>query len=412
MLHIQVIKKITTISITVFLLIFITWKFQIKDLLLFLHSNETWQIPSSSKVIAFSPNGRMIAVASGERVTHRISSNHSINGASSQVEIRFVDNSNIVKSFKFSSASSLAFSPDNSMIAAGSYGGEIKIWQIKDGKLIHSFKKTNHYYDQTDFLLFTPDRHYLISSVISSSYSTTKPSQLNVWNLVNGENIYTISQPFTCATASSDGQFIALGSNQEHITILRAKDGTVLRKINKKSGTCGNILFTADGNLLIYELSIVNDNGGVYIHRVDDGKLLKIISHRNPYENKELPTDIAVSPDGNYLAISYGVIEGNDSIMIGPSFDLPKGLFGQVRYWHIKSGLQINSHRVHWMDTRAIAFSPDGKWLASVSGGRENNRVRLWRMPPYSGWFWFLGRVGLVVFVYWKRNEILDWLNR
>ena len=71
--------------------------------------------------------------------------------------------------------------------------------------------------------------------------------------------------------------------------------------------------------------------------------------------------------------------------MISPSFDFPKGLFGKVRYWHIKSGLKIASHRVHWMDTNAIAFSPDGKWLASVSGGRKNNRVRFWRMPPYSG---------------------------
>ncbi len=116
-----------------------------------------------------------------------------------------------------------------------------------------------------------------------------------------------------------------------------------------------------------------------------DEKLLRVISHRDPYKDKELPSDIAISPDGNYLAVSYGVIEGNDSIMIGPSFDFPKGLFGKGRYWHIKSGLKIASHRVHWMDTNAIAFSPDGKWLASVSGGRKNNRVRFWRMPPYSG---------------------------
>ena len=42
------------------------------------------------------------------------------------------------------------------------------------------------------------------------------------------------------------------------------------------------------------------------------------------------------------------------------------------------------------MDTNAITFSLDGKWLVSVSGGRENNRVRLWQMPPYYGWFWLL----------------------
>ena len=74
-------------------------------------------------------------------------------------------------------------------------------------------------------------------------------------------------------------------------------------------------MFTVDSKLLIYELSIVNDNEGIYVHRVEDGKLLKIISHRNPYEDKELPTDIAISPDGNYLAVSYGVIEGNEALV-------------------------------------------------------------------------------------------------
>ena len=139
------------------------------------------------------------------------------------------------------------------------------------------------------------------------------------------------------------------------------------------------LAFSPDGKWLA---SAGKDNTILLILMVNSWLQLRAKENmENLHKDQELPSDIAISPDGNYLAVSYGVIEGNDSIMIGSSFDFPKGLFGRVCYWNIKNGTKIASNVVHWMDTNAIAFSPDGKCLASVSGGRKNNRVR----PPYSG---------------------------
>ena len=68
--------------------------------------------------------------------------------------------------------------------------------------------------------------------------------------------------------------------------------------------------------------------------------------------------------------------------------------------------------RGHWMGTKAIAFSPDGKWLASVSRNRENNQIYLWLMPPYN----YLTRtlvLGIaIIYLYWKRAFFIRWINQ
>ncbi|ELS03108.1 WD domain, G-beta repeat-containing protein [Xenococcus sp. PCC 7305] len=360
-----------------------------------------WEIPSYSRDIVFSSDGQLLATASGEGKY----------GKSSKVEIRNIENKTTIQSLDFLYATHITFSHDNSLIVAGNYYGDIKVWRLDDGKLIHSVNKAFTDGGQIAFLAFSPDQKTLVASATVRSTSTNRNiTSVIAWNLVNGEQHYALSTPANCAAVSFDSKIFAVSSFKKPLSIYRLEDGKLLKKIEKGSNTCRRLRFSNDGKLIAFA-SIFVEKNGVYIISLLDEKLVRVISHYDPYKYQELPSDIAISPDGNYLAVSYGVIEGNDSIMIGPSFDFPKGLFGKVRYWHIKSGLPIATHRVHWMDTRAIAFSPDGKWLASVSGGRENNRVRLWRMPPYSGWFWLLGTAGFVTLVYYRRKEILEWLD-
>jgi hypothetical protein len=68
------------IVISVFLLL-------ISVYLVFSSSAKTWRLSSSSQVIAFSPNGEMLATATGTLKTHDVTPNFSIDKASSTVEI-------------------------------------------------------------------------------------------------------------------------------------------------------------------------------------------------------------------------------------------------------------------------------------------------------------------------------------
>jgi len=110
-------------------------------LLNFFFFSKTWRIASPSEVIAFSPNSKMIAVASGEPKTYYKTPKSSINGASSTVEIRKVFNGRVIQTLDFPAATSLAFSPDNKLLATGNYGKDIQIWRISDGQLVHTVEK-------------------------------------------------------------------------------------------------------------------------------------------------------------------------------------------------------------------------------------------------------------------------------
>lgn len=60
-------------------------------------------------------------------------------------------------------------------------------------------------------------------------------------------------------------------------------------------------------------------------------------------------------------------------------------------------------------EINAIAFSPDNKFLASAE---KDNTIKLWRMPVYIGWLRSLVIYGsLGALVYWRRKDLISWIN-
>lgn len=378
---------------------------------------KSWKILSSGDSITFSPDSQMIAYATGETIRQDVSLYDNYSG-SSTVEIRKVKNGRIIKTFDFFSASSIAFNSDNSLIAVAGYGGKIKIWRIKDGQLIQTFKQAEHDEDITKKLVFTADSKTLISSTISHSDSQYSNSNISVWDLEQGINVKSIYQPFTCAAISSDGQLFALGGNKSIITIHRTEDNVPIQYLDDFQETnphfCDKLIFSQDNKLIVSDTSLYASKDDVFVHRVRDGKLLHKITWS---DENHTSTDINLSPDNKFIAMSYRVRDADGSMFLFPTYDFPIGLFGHIDFWHINDSdyrfnLPVATIRAHWLRINKIAFSPDGKWLASMSDSKDNNRVRLWRMPPYSGWWWFLGFIALVVLVFRLRNELQEWINR
>jgi WD40 repeat protein len=367
---------------------------------------KTWRIPIYSRVIAFSPNGEMIATASGKIIERRITPENTMGDyrkESSQVEIRKVTTGKIIQTLDFFAASSLAFSADNSLIAAGGFGGQINVWRISDGQLVHSFKtEVNYVGYRTMFLSFTPDRKTLVASIGEIDFTNTnKLYPLSVWSLDNGKERYTLTKPYTCAAASPDGQLIAIGGYQQPLILYRLKDGTPIRQTEQSPGTCGELKFTADSQLLISRSS-----SDINVYNVKDGKLLRKIFIREPNEDKELPTDFAVSPDNRYLAVSYGAVFESSLFVFAPEYY--KAFFGRIRFWDLKGRGWMTTIWGHWRGAGQIEFSPDGKWLVSVS--RTN--LRFWRMPPPNYFLWmFLVMLGLVAIGYWQRAWLKNLSN-
>jgi WD40 repeat protein len=372
---------------------------------------KTWQLPSYSQAIVFSPDSKMLATAAGAPKDYYVLPNNNKSDSSSQasstVEIRRVPNGKVIQTLDFPYATSLAFSPDNNLIATGNSGKEIKVWRISDGQLLYSLPKPGApslFGNQTNILAFTPDEQTLIASAGIYSPRSKKPNYFTAWNLSNGKNRYIVSQPNSCAAVSTEKQIFALGEETEPLTLYRLQDGTKLKTLNiNKPSICYHLALSQDGKLLASEFPL-NQKSGTYIYNLENGKLLRIISNRDPYRDTQGLTDIALSPNNRYLATSYDVAyTGTGWVGFEPS--IPKAFSGRIRIWNVKTGRLVTSLWGHRKGTNTIIFSPNGHWLASTG---KDNTIHIWRMPPHNYFLWLLVSVCLTALAYWQR----DWLNR
>ncbi len=398
-------KLLGIIIVAPFLLYFV-WRFQIIDKVLFPDAINSWQLPTSSWPMAFSPNGEMLGTVSGELIRREIVSNERTQGHPS-VEIRRVSDNSVVRSFDFFAADSLAFSPDNTLLAAGGYRGQIDIWRIGDGQKLHSLIGSDEPRSNTLVLAFTPDGQTLVALAVRPYTSETKLNQLSLWNVTNGEKRYSLTGRYTCAAISPDGQLLALGSRNQPLMLHRVSDGTAVRQLQENPDTCFYLTFSPDGKILTY-LSKGLDPG-IPIYRVEDGKLLYLLSSRIEfYNNFEDLTHIAISPDGRMVAAAYTVLP-DASIFIGPSFTFAS--HGRIRLWQVDNGRKLQTLRGHKGGVSRLTFYPNGELLASTG---FDATVRFWRMPPHNYiWLWLLlGGSVVIVLGYFRRFSFVNLLHR
>ncbi|MEM8723134.1 MAG: CHAT domain-containing protein [Cyanobacteria bacterium P01_G01_bin.39] len=239
---------------------------------------------------------------------------------------------------------SLAISPDGSYIVIGSSDGKIKLWDVHQQLIVHTFEERHQ--GSVNSVAISPDGKY----IASGSYYT------KLWDVEKKSLVHTFERNQSWISS------VAISPDAKYIVTGDWGDNTVkLWDLQKQS-----LVHTFEGHQDNVE-SIVISPDGKYIVSGSDDKTVKLWSIEKKSlvhtfdEYQNLVKSVVISPDGKYI--------------VSGSWDKT------VKLWDMEKKSVIHTFEGHQDNVESVAISPDGKYI--VSGSRDRT-VKLWDVEKKS----------------------------
>ncbi|RKU28056.1 hypothetical protein C6497_10000 [Candidatus Poribacteria bacterium] len=346
-----------------------------------------------SQVILFSPDGKTLAGLDYKEV-------HLFDAKTGKLKRTIPEHTDFINC--------IAFSVDGQTIVTGDRDGQIRLWDTNTGKEkgtidAHNKSITSVKFSPDDKIIATASLdgevrlwdadtielrntlsgHKKWVSDISFSpdgnflVTGSTDETIRLWNTKMGNmvKILDYGDHVDQVSFSPDGKTIATASRHHSIRLLDAKSGTRNKKLDGHAYPVTGLWFSPDGETLA---STTTDNT-IRLWNINTHQLKRVLTSQlfldKNLEQNPYVENVAFSPDGKILASAAGE-KAKPSVLLERNSQNLSGS-NNIILWDTETGRQVKTLKGHTSYVESIAFSPDGHTL--VSGSQKGN-IRFWHV--------------------------------
>jgi WD40 repeat protein len=281
--------------------------------------------------LAFSPDGRRLATL----------------GSDNRVLVWEVEEGVVVAQFRAGSGQQLyrlAFSPDGARLAITSSHG-VELWDPDADEVVQHLSGPSEY---IKCVAFSPDGRLLATGEGDLAYGD--PGRVRVWDLVRGEVLYTLeghTEPVFALVFSPDGSRLFSASQDHTIKVWSLVNRREALTLRAHSDTVRGLAISRDGN----RLASAGADGIIQLWNATPGESV-------------LEPDLIHNYEGHDEAVFGVVFSADGSRVTSLSLD------GILKVWDTAEGGQLASYNPLERESRrsfALALAPDGRTFALSS---------------------------------------------
>lgn len=257
---------------------------------------------------------------------------------------------------------SLDLSADGRYAVTSGYDAKVRTWDLTIGKLLHEF---GGHKGTVWTVAFSRDDKLIASA--------GEDKIVRIWDLATGSvrnNLEGHTLNIWAVKFSPVGGKIASAGFDQSFRIWDVTTGKLLMSNNEHSQAIVDLAFSHDGKRLV----TTSDDKTIRTWNLATGAMVRIM------EVAEHIQAIAFSPDDKMI-----ITGGRDKPVIGELLqnfmgdsEYDKGI--SARLWNMQTGELLQTFSHHGNDVNDVAFSHNGKWIATASA---DHTVEIWSLSSF-----------------------------